>query len=239
MKITDKYGNKVGSVDQHGNNFTVKNNYGNKVGSGEKEFLGNDYNIRNEYGDRIGKAEKDLFGNGYTVKDTDGNKVGRVTSKSSSSGFGLDGAGVIALIVIAVLLFFGIKHAPEMLEDIFTSSDNEKWLFIGPAIIFVFVNFVIVFLKKDSINTEHPIKNGLLRSLAATAINIVIVLVWGWIDKADDSSMLDRIFEPILIAIIVIPTLLIIFLPIGLVFGIIHAIRNSIKKSSDKTSGDY
>lgn len=226
MKITDKYGNKVGTVEQHGDSFTVNNQYGNKIGSGDKQFLGNDYNIRDRYGDKVGKAEKDIFGDGYTVRDNDGNKVGRVTPKSSNVDF--SGGGVIAIIVIVALLFFGAKMVPELLTDLFSTSDKENWLILGPAMVFIIVDFITIFYKKASVTTEHPIKQHLLHALSATAIDVVIILIWGWIDKADDSSMLDRIFEPIIIAIMIIPLTLVIFLPIGLVFGIIATVKNKI-----------
>lgn len=228
MDIKDKHGNKVGSVDKgilH--DYNIKDKNGNTVGNADKDFLSSDFTLRTNSDEKIGKAEKNLISDGYTVKDKNGKKF------HIDFDFGEDGTIVaIVMFVIILLSFLGIKYIPEFFAGLFDFSEGGNWLVLGPLFIFIIANILMIALKKDQFIAEHPILYEMLGSTAVIIIEMLIFSIVTWETNANASGsfgFLGTIFISIIESIYLTPSLIVLFLPVGLIFGIVIAIKNKIQ----------
>lgn len=238
MDFKDKHGNKVGSIDKgilH--DYNIKDKHGNTVGHADKDFLSSDFTLRTNSGEKIGKAEKNLIGDGYTAKDEKGNKIHATTSSKSGLGFDFDlgeGGTIVAIVFFVIILFsfLGIKYIPEFFAELFDFSDGGNWLYLGPLFIFIIANILMIVLKKDQFIAEHPILYELLGATAVIIIEMLIITILMWETNAEQSGFfgsLGTIFLSIIEILFLMPSLIVLFLPVGLIFGIVIAIKNKLK----------
>lgn len=221
-EITDKYGNKVGSVEQRGNgDYVVRDKYGMKTGTAEKEFLGSDYNIYDNHGGRVGKTDADLFGIGTTIRDKNGRKVGRVEPSPAIS----DGT-LIAIIAVGVLIVLSFKKMPEHLVTAFSGFSAEFIVITLPILAFVIINIVELVRGKGSLfqNADGYMMTlimEVLHGVIAYFCGIALLLLEGWL--IEGVNFFEALVFSLIAVLIYAASYLVLLLPLSFFFaGIIR-----------------
>lgn len=217
-KITDKYGDRVGSVEQRGNgDYVIRDKHGIKTGTAEKEFLGSDYNIYDNHGKRVGKTDADLFGKGTTIRDKSGQKVGRVEPAPAMS----DGA-LVATIAVGILIVLSFKKIPEHLATAFSSFSAEFIVITLPILAFVIINIVELVRGKGSLfqnadNYMMTLIMEVLHGVITYFCGIALLLLEGWL--IEGVKFFEGLFVGVLAIIMYAASYLVLLLPLSFIFA--------------------
>lgn len=151
-KMTDKYGKNIGSVEQRGDKYIVKDKYGFKEGSVEKEFLSDNYNIYDNLGNKTGRVEPNIVGGGANVKDKHGTKVGTVVPVPIG---GISTGGLIALFVMGIMVYISYENFTMQLSNAFIFEQPEFFTITVSNGIFVLFNLFCICTKRCSIMSAN------------------------------------------------------------------------------------
>lgn len=225
-KITDKYGKKIGSVEERGNNYIIRDKYGFKEGTVEKEFLSDNYNIYNNIGEKTGKVEPNILGSGAKIKDKSGKEVGKIVPVPVG---GISTGGLIALFVIGIMIYISFDSIPQHFSNAFAIGKPEFFTITISNSIFIMYNIICICIDKGPIIGK---KNSFLMTLlyeimSACIIYIGIWIVIGVIGIATGERILDMLLMVPLGALMYCVSFLIVMIILSIVFSIVVRIKES------------
>lgn len=221
-KITDKYGNTIGSVEKRNNDYIVKDKYGFKEGSVEKEFLSDNYNIYDKNGKKTGKVEPNLFGNGASIKDNSGAKIGTIVPAG-----GLSAGVAIALLVIGIMIYISFDNLPEHFSNALTLGAPEFFTITVSNGIFILYNIISICIGKGIAEKE---KNSffmvlMFELLSGCVVYIVLWIVLGIIGIIEGEGFWNMLLMVPLGALMYCVSFLIVMIIISLIFSVIIKVR--------------
>lgn len=224
MKLKDKFGNNIGSVDKgFCHDYNINDKYGNRIGSADKELFGSDYYIKDAYGDTVGKAEKNIFSDGYTVRDKNGRKKVDVKSSGGGADIGSGFAMVLAGVFILSLFFIktGFEMLPSLFEGLFIPGDDFFYFFTIPGIVFICINIAVLFLDKNMVIRSYPALFELIMSIVLYLLTMIIAIIVDSKSSKPTFEGIDSILYFLIPLMYLVPAI-VVYTPLSLVFGLIQ-----------------
>lgn len=221
-KITDKYGNTIGSVEKRNNDYILKDKYGFKEGSVEKGFLSDNYNIYDKNGKKTGKVEPNLFGNGASIKDKSGANIGTIIPVG-----GLSTGGAIALLVIGIMIYISFDNLTEHFSNALTIGAPEFFTITVSNGIFILYNIISICIGKGIAEKE---KNSFFTILLGEIISGCVIymglwVVLGIIGIIEGEGFWNMLLMVPLGALMYCVSFLIVMIIIALIFSVIIRVR--------------
>ena len=248
-ELRDQYGTKVGSYEQAGKDYVIRDKHGFKVGTANKEFLSDNYTVRDKHGSFAYRVEKNVMGSNAKIKDFNGNTLGKVEHVEMGDGAGFFMVAAIIVVILAIIM------APENLSRAFShpSLENPFFCYIAlPFLITAGISILLcigVYQRKNWFRITDKIqkvRTGLYyEAIIGTAVFVVDILLFFIIALCTEEHIFSMQDSPLafleIIAFLVImiisslPAYLLVTVPAVIFFAVVFVrIRKAQKNAENR-----